>query len=122
MPHLATLDVRKRPQWRKWLEAHHDSASEIWLVFHKRHTGEECISYEDAVEEALCFGWIDSISGAWTMSATHVSSRRESPGAGGPQATANATRNSRRGGYWLSRDGSGSLRSEAAMPRGHRCR
>ncbi len=61
MPHLATLDVRKRPQWRKWLEAHHDSASEIWLVFHKRHTGEECIRYDDAVEEALCFGWIDSI-------------------------------------------------------------
>jgi uncharacterized protein YdeI (YjbR/CyaY-like superfamily) len=61
MPHLATLDVRKRPQWRKWLEAHHDSAGEIWLVFHKCHTGEECISYDDAVEEALCFGWIDSI-------------------------------------------------------------
>ena len=61
MAHLATLDVRKRPQWRKWLEAHHDSASEIWLVFHKRHTREECISYDDAVEEALCFGWIDSI-------------------------------------------------------------
>jgi uncharacterized protein YdeI (YjbR/CyaY-like superfamily) len=61
MPQLVTLDVRKRPQWRKWLEAHHDSASEIWLVFYKRHTGEECISYDDAVEEALCFGWIDSI-------------------------------------------------------------
>ena len=56
MAHLATLDVRKRPQWRKWLEGHHDSASEIWLVFHKRHTGEECMSYDDAVEEALCFG------------------------------------------------------------------
>ena len=61
MPQLATLDVRQRQQWRKWLEAHHDSASEIWLVFHKRHTAEECISYDDAVEEALCFGWIDSI-------------------------------------------------------------
>src|ERR1700689_3901524 len=61
MPPLATLDVRKRPQWRKWLEGHHDSASEIRLVFHKRHTREECMSYDDAVEEALCFGWIDSI-------------------------------------------------------------
>jgi uncharacterized protein YdeI (YjbR/CyaY-like superfamily) len=59
--HLATLDVRKRQQWRKWLEAHHDSASEIWLVFPKRHTAEECLSYDDAVEEALFFGWIDSI-------------------------------------------------------------
>jgi uncharacterized protein YdeI (YjbR/CyaY-like superfamily) len=61
MPHLATLDVRKRQQWRTWLEAHHDSVSEIWLVFHKRHTAEECISYDDAVEEALCFGWVDSL-------------------------------------------------------------
>jgi uncharacterized protein YdeI (YjbR/CyaY-like superfamily) len=61
MPQLATLDVRKRPQWRKWLEAHHESTSEIWLVFHKRHTAEGCLSYDDAVEEALCFGWIDSI-------------------------------------------------------------
>jgi uncharacterized protein YdeI (YjbR/CyaY-like superfamily) len=58
---LAILDVRKRPQWRKWLEGHHDSASEIWLVFSKRHITEECLSYDDAVEEALCFGWIDSI-------------------------------------------------------------
>ena len=62
--HLAILDVRKRPQWRKWLEAHHDSSSEIWLVFHKRHTAERVpLSYDDAVEEALCFGWIDSIVG-----------------------------------------------------------
>ena len=61
MPSLATLDVRKRSQWRKWLEAHHDSASEIWLVFPRRPTAEECLSYDDAVEEALCFGWIDSI-------------------------------------------------------------
>ena len=55
MPQLATLDVRKRAQWRKWLEAHHDSTSEIWLVFHKRHTAEECLGYDDAVEEALCY-------------------------------------------------------------------
>src|ERR1700733_9522566 len=61
MPSLATVDVRKRLQWRKWLEAHHDSTPEIWLVFPKRHTAEECFSYDDAVEEALCFGWIDSI-------------------------------------------------------------
>src|ERR1700677_2989919 len=61
MPQLATLDVPRRPQWRKWLEAHHSSTSEIWLVFHKRHTAQECLCYDDAVEEALCFGWIDSI-------------------------------------------------------------
>ncbi|MDP9202059.1 MAG: hypothetical protein M3P26_09065 [Gemmatimonadota bacterium] len=58
---LAELAVRRRQQWRKWLQAHHDSESEIWLVFNKRHTARESISYDDAVEEALCFGWIDSI-------------------------------------------------------------
>jgi len=58
---IETVDLRARPQWRKWLQQHHDSKSEIWLVFHKRHTGVTSISYDDAVEEALCFGWIDSI-------------------------------------------------------------
>ncbi len=36
---LRTVDVRGRHQWRKWLEAHHRSDSEVWLIFHKRHTG-----------------------------------------------------------------------------------
>ena len=58
---LDTLDVRNRRDFRKWLKKHHDSCSEIWLVFHKRHTGVTSIKYDDAVEEALCFGWIDSI-------------------------------------------------------------
>jgi uncharacterized protein YdeI (YjbR/CyaY-like superfamily) len=58
---MTTLDLRTRRQWRKWLEKHHDSESEIWLVFHKRHTGVRSLNYDDAVEEALCFGWIDSI-------------------------------------------------------------
>lgn len=58
---LKTLDVRSRTQWRKWLAKHHGSESVIWLVFRKRHTGENGLSYDAAVEEALCFGWIDSI-------------------------------------------------------------
>jgi uncharacterized protein YdeI (YjbR/CyaY-like superfamily) len=58
---IKTLDVRSRREWRRWLEKHHASVAEAWLVFHKRHTGVECLSYDDAVEEALCFGWIDSI-------------------------------------------------------------
>src|SRR5438309_8685869 len=58
---LRTLDVRTRQLWRRWLQEHHDSEFEIWLVFPKRHTAEKSISYDDAVEEALCFGWIDSI-------------------------------------------------------------
>lgn len=58
---IATLNVPTRLAWRKWLQAHNKSESEIWLVFHKRHTSLECISYDDSVEEALCFGWIDSL-------------------------------------------------------------
>ena len=58
---LETVDVRNRQAWRKWLEEHHASCSEIWLVFHKRHTGITSVLYDDAVEEALCFGWIDSL-------------------------------------------------------------
>lgn len=58
---MRTLDVVTRREWRSWLQEHHASVREIWLVFHKRHTGKPCISYDDAVEEALCFGWIDSL-------------------------------------------------------------
>jgi uncharacterized protein YdeI (YjbR/CyaY-like superfamily) len=58
---LKTLDLRSRARWRAWLEANHGSASEIWLVFHKPHTGRTSIDYEDSVEEAICFGWVDSL-------------------------------------------------------------
>ena len=74
---LKTLDVRSRRLWRQWLEKHHDSESEIWLVFHKRHTGEKFIDLGDAVEEALCFGWIDSLVKRWTTTAMRGSSLRE---------------------------------------------
>ncbi len=58
---IRTLEVRSRQEWRKWLKEHYDSQSGIWLIFRKRHTGVTSLSYTDAVEEALCFGWIDSI-------------------------------------------------------------
>ena len=55
-----TFSARDRLTWRKWLEKHHDSLREVWLVFYKKHTGKPTVSYDEAVEEALCFGWIDS--------------------------------------------------------------
>lgn len=51
---------RSRAEWRSWLEKHHDTESEIWLVFYKVKTGKNYLKYNEAVEEALCFGWIDS--------------------------------------------------------------
>jgi uncharacterized protein YdeI (YjbR/CyaY-like superfamily) len=50
-----------RESWRAWLSEHHEDAREVWLIFYKRHTGTVTVSYNAAVEEALCFGWIDSI-------------------------------------------------------------
>jgi uncharacterized protein YdeI (YjbR/CyaY-like superfamily) len=53
--------VKTRKEWRDWLNQHHDKSNGIWLVFYKKHTGEATLEYDEAVEEALCFGWIDSI-------------------------------------------------------------
>jgi uncharacterized protein YdeI (YjbR/CyaY-like superfamily) len=58
---MKTVDPRTAEKWRQWLAAHHDSATEVWLVFHKQHTGRDCLTYEDAVQEALCYGWVDSL-------------------------------------------------------------
>ena len=54
------LYCKTRNQWRKWLERSHDKAKEIWLVYYKKASGKTSVSYDDAVNEALCFGWIDS--------------------------------------------------------------
>src|SRR6266508_6194031 len=56
-----TLHVTNRRDWRKWLHDHYKTEKEIWLVYYKKETGKPRILYNDAVEEALCFGWIDSI-------------------------------------------------------------
>ena len=58
---MKTFDARTLPRWRAWLAAHHASGSEIWLVFHKQHTGRASVAYLDALDEALCYGWIDSL-------------------------------------------------------------
>jgi uncharacterized protein YdeI (YjbR/CyaY-like superfamily) len=57
---VKTYDARTAARWHKWLEKHHDSESEVWLVFYKVHTGVKSITYQDALDEALCFGWVDS--------------------------------------------------------------
>jgi len=54
------LYVTNRGEWRRWLKRHYESEKEVWLVYAKKHTGMPRIPYNDAVEEALCFGWIDS--------------------------------------------------------------
>src|SRR5690606_9206204 len=51
--------LRSRAAWRRWLERHHRNRPAVWLAFYKKHTGKVSVTYVDAVEEALCFGWID---------------------------------------------------------------
>jgi len=58
---LKTFEAITLEQWRQWLAEHHDSASGVWLVFFKQHTARPSVSYADALDEALCFGWIDSL-------------------------------------------------------------
>ena len=61
MKEYQQLYFANREQWRKWLEHNHKDCSGIFIVYFKKHTGKASIPYDDAVEEALCFGWIDSI-------------------------------------------------------------
>jgi len=58
---MNTLYVTDRKKWRQWLRGHYKTEKEIWLIYYKKETGKPRIAYNDAVEEALCFGWIDSI-------------------------------------------------------------
>ena len=56
-----TLYVTTAKQWRAWLKKHHKKKNDIWLIYYRKSSGKPRISYHDAVEQALCFGWIDSI-------------------------------------------------------------
>jgi uncharacterized protein YdeI (YjbR/CyaY-like superfamily) len=53
--------MRTREQWRAWLAENHATAREMWMVFYKKHLGKPGLTYIEALEEALCFGWIDGI-------------------------------------------------------------
>jgi uncharacterized protein YdeI (YjbR/CyaY-like superfamily) len=56
-----TLYVTNRKDWRSWLAKNHAKEKEIWLIYYRKSSGKNRIPYNDAVEEALCYGWIDSI-------------------------------------------------------------
>jgi len=50
-----------RKEWRDWLRENHDESPGIWFVYYKKQTGKPRVTYDEAVEEALCFGWVDSL-------------------------------------------------------------
>ncbi len=58
---MKTVEAEYRAEWRAWLATNHHHEKEVWLVYHKKKTGKPSIEYGASVEEALCYGWIDSI-------------------------------------------------------------
>ena len=58
---MKTVEAKNRTEWRTWLSKHHDKEIEIWLIYYKKGTGVESIDYNSSVEEALCYGWVDSL-------------------------------------------------------------
>ena len=58
---MKTFDAGTSERWRQWLAKNHATESEVWLIFHKQHTGKPSVAYTDALDEALCYGWIDSL-------------------------------------------------------------
>jgi len=56
-----TFYVTNGKDWRKWLVKNHKKQKEVWLIYYRKETGKSRIPYDDAVREALCYGWIDSI-------------------------------------------------------------
>ena len=74
-----TFYARNRAAWRKWLEKNHAREKEIWLIFPRKASGRSRVEYDEAVEEALCFGWIDGIAKSIdeTQHAQRFSPRKE---------------------------------------------
>lgn len=58
---MKTVEVKNRAEWREWLIANHENEAEVWFVYYKKKTGRSTVEYGASVEEALCYGWVDSI-------------------------------------------------------------
>ena len=60
-PEIQTFYPKTKNDWRNWLQEHHQSKTGIWVILYKKNSGKPTISWSESVDEALCFGWIDSI-------------------------------------------------------------
>ena len=85
-----TIFCADRGEWRDWLSKHFETEKEIWFVFPSVSSGEKGVSYNDAVEEALCFGWIDGQAG--TLDETHQLRRFTPRRKGSPYSQPNIER------------------------------
>jgi uncharacterized protein YdeI (YjbR/CyaY-like superfamily) len=59
---IETFYPRSRREWREWLQDNHDKKQSVWLIYYKKQSNTPTVTYSEAVDEALCFGWIDSKS------------------------------------------------------------
>jgi uncharacterized protein YdeI (YjbR/CyaY-like superfamily) len=57
---IESICPTNRQQWRNWLQKNHDKKQSVWLIYYKKKSNKPTVSWSDAVNEALCFGWIDS--------------------------------------------------------------
>ena len=78
--------------WRAWLQKHHASSTGVWLVFAKKHSRLPTVTYNDAVEEALCFGWIDGLMNPVDDTFYKQLFTPRKPKSGGPPRTRSASR------------------------------
>jgi len=58
---VKTITPKSRKQWCAWLQKNHAKEQKVWLIKYKRHTGKPAMSHRESMEEAICFGWIDTI-------------------------------------------------------------
>lgn len=58
---IATFYPESQQHWRAWLEKNHAEENAVWLIFYKKKANQPTLSWSEAVDEALCFGWIDSV-------------------------------------------------------------
>ncbi|MBP9933857.1 MAG: hypothetical protein KBF25_09180, partial [Chitinophagaceae bacterium] len=59
---IQTFYPKSRQDWREWLQVNHDKKQSVWLIYYKKKSNIPTVTYNEAVDEALCFGWIDSKS------------------------------------------------------------
>jgi len=57
---IETISPKNRQEWREWLQENHDKKQSVWLIYYKKKSNFPTVTYSEAVDEALCFGWIDS--------------------------------------------------------------
>ena len=81
--HMEPTFFTTTPDLRAWFEEHHATAQELWVGFYKKSSGKTAITWPEAVDQALCFGWIDSFAVASTMRAIRIASHQENRAATG---------------------------------------